>query len=154
MTVRQVNFSTTTYDILALGTVQNTISDISATFRENHEQQNPTKDNYLQLRFIISRQFWAYKNTNPKGMVQACVGHFVTPLKRRWDASGWEVMSQKPHKKNKSLNKHHHHGSGAACPPAQRRGFDEPTSPKGRVALHMLVPMPPSKRFNRFNKLK
>jgi hypothetical protein len=57
MTVRQVNFSTTTYDILALGTVQNTISDISATFRENHEQQNPTKDNYLQLRFIISRQF-------------------------------------------------------------------------------------------------
>jgi hypothetical protein len=57
MTVRQVKFSTTTYDTLALGTVQNTISNISATFRENHEQQNPTKDNILQLRFIISRQF-------------------------------------------------------------------------------------------------
>jgi hypothetical protein len=37
--------------------------------------------------------------------------------------------------------------------PLQRRGFDEPTPPEGWAALRMLVPMPPSKRFNRFNKL-
>jgi hypothetical protein len=37
--------------------------------------------------------------------------------------------------------------------PLQRRGFDEPTLPEGWAALRMLVPIPPSKRFNRFNKL-
>jgi hypothetical protein len=31
--------------------------------------------------------------------------------------------------------------------------IDEPTPPEGWAALRMLVPMPPSKRFNRFNKL-
>jgi len=29
----------------------------------------------------------------------------------------------------------------------------EPMPPEGWVALHMLAPMPPSKRFNRFIKL-
>jgi hypothetical protein len=37
--------------------------------------------------------------------------------------------------------------------PLQRREFDEPTLPKGWVSLRMLIPMPPLKRFNRFNKL-
>ncbi len=37
--------------------------------------------------------------------------------------------------------------------PLQWRGFDEPTPPEGWAALRMLVPMPPSKRFNRSNKL-
>ena len=37
--------------------------------------------------------------------------------------------------------------------PLQRRGFDEPMPPEGWAALRMLVPMPPSKRFNRSNKL-
>jgi hypothetical protein len=37
--------------------------------------------------------------------------------------------------------------------PLQRRGFDEPTPPEEWAALRMLVPMPPSKRFNRSNKL-
>jgi hypothetical protein len=38
--------------------------------------------------------------------------------------------------------------------PLQRRGFDEPMPPEGWAALHMFVPRPPLKRFNRFNKLK
>jgi len=35
----------------------------------------------------------------------------------------------------------------------QWRGFDEPTPPEGWAALRMLVPMPPSKRRNKSNKL-
>jgi hypothetical protein len=35
----------------------------------------------------------------------------------------------------------------------QRCGFVEPTPPEGWAALRMLIPMPPSKRFNKFNKL-
>jgi hypothetical protein len=49
------------YDTLASGTIQNTISDISSTFWEN-SQPNPTKDNNLQLSFILQCQFRAFKN--------------------------------------------------------------------------------------------
>jgi hypothetical protein len=38
--------------------------------------------------------------------------------------------------------------------PLQRRGFDESMPPEGWAALCMLDPMPPSKRFNIFIKLK
>ena len=38
-----------------------------------------------------------------RGMVQAWVGHFVTPLKRGYDKSNWWVPSQKPHKKHNYL---------------------------------------------------
>ena len=37
--------------------------------------------------------------------------------------------------------------------PLQWRVFDEPMPPEGWAALRMIVPMPPSKRFNRFIKL-
>ncbi len=69
-------FSSATHDTLALGTIWNTISDISATFRENG-QTNPTKDNDLQLSSILRCRFWAYKNADPKKHQQkampACV---------------------------------------------------------------------------------
>ncbi len=52
----------------------------------------------------------------PTGMVQACVGHFVTPLKCTYDKYDWRVTSQKPHNKHKSPNKHDHHGGEAARP--------------------------------------
>jgi hypothetical protein len=45
-------FSSTAHDTLALGKIQNTISDISATCRENG-QPNPTNNNNLQLSFIL-----------------------------------------------------------------------------------------------------
>ena len=50
------------------------------------------------------------------GMVQAWVGHNVTPLKFMYDKSDWRVTSLKPHKTHKWPNKHHHHGDGAANP--------------------------------------
>jgi len=50
------------------------------------------------------------------GMVQAWVAHFVTPLKSTYDEYGWQVTSQKPHKKHKQHDKQHHHGIGAARP--------------------------------------
>ena len=37
--------------------------------------------------------------------------------------------------------------------PLQRCGFDESMPPEGWAALCMFVPMPPSKRFNKFIKL-
>jgi hypothetical protein len=54
--------------------------------------------------------------TIAKGMAQAWVAQFVTPLKCMYDKYNWQVMSQKPHKKHKSPNKHHHHGGKAARP--------------------------------------
>jgi len=41
-----------------------------------------------------------------------------------------------------------------SCSPLQRHGFDEPMPPEGWAALRMFVSMSPSKRFNRFHKLK
>ena len=49
-------------------------------------------------------------------MVQTWVAYFVTPLKFTYDKYDWQVTSQKPHKKHKSLNKHHHHGGEATHP--------------------------------------
>jgi hypothetical protein len=65
MALQEGWFSSAAHDTLALGTIRNTISDISATFRENG-QPNPTKDNNLQLSFILQCQFRAYKNADPK----------------------------------------------------------------------------------------
>jgi hypothetical protein len=38
-----------------------------------------------------------------KGMVQAWVAHFVTPLKCTHDKYDWRVMNQKPHKSTNHL---------------------------------------------------
>jgi hypothetical protein len=46
--------------------------DTSATFRENG-RPNPTKDNKLQLSFILQYQFRAYKNPNPKEKQQKAI---------------------------------------------------------------------------------
>jgi hypothetical protein len=62
MAVRQGRFSTNAYDTLALGTVWKYHPDISATGENG--QQNPTKDNDLQLSFILLRQFRAFKNAD------------------------------------------------------------------------------------------
>jgi hypothetical protein len=72
MALREGQFSLAAHDTLALGTIWNRILDISATFRENG-QPNPTKDNDLQLRFILQCQFHAYKNANPKEHQQKAI---------------------------------------------------------------------------------
>jgi hypothetical protein len=76
MTLRQGWFLGPAYDTLALGTIRNTISDISLTFWESG-QPNLTKDNNLQLSFILQRQFRAFKNEGPpkkqQKAIPACV---------------------------------------------------------------------------------
>jgi len=65
------------------------------------------KDGHLHK---IAKKRWC------QGMVQAWVGHFVTPLKCTYDEYNWRVMSQKTNKKHKQHDKHHHHGGGATRP--------------------------------------
>jgi hypothetical protein len=65
MALREEHFSSAAHDKLASGTIRNSISDISATFRETR-RPNPTKDDNLQLSFILHRQFRPYKNEDPK----------------------------------------------------------------------------------------
>jgi hypothetical protein len=65
MALRQGQFLGPAHDTLASRTIRNTIFDISATFRENG-QPNRTKDDGLQLSFILQCQFQAYKNADPK----------------------------------------------------------------------------------------
>jgi hypothetical protein len=72
MALRQGQYSGKAYDTLALGTIQNTISDISLNFREIG-RPNPTKDNDLQLSFILQRQFRAFKNKDPKEKQQKVI---------------------------------------------------------------------------------
>jgi len=52
-----------------------------------------------------------------RGMVQAWVAHYVSPLKHSYDKkyNSW-VTSQKAHKKHKSPDKQNHHGGEAANP--------------------------------------
>jgi hypothetical protein len=72
MALRQGQFLGSAHDTLALGTIRNTILDISAILRENG-QPNPTKDNDLQLSFILHRQFRAFKNADPKEKQQKAI---------------------------------------------------------------------------------
>ena len=66
---------------------------------------------------LVSFIFWCcWLLSSATGMVQAWVAHFVTPLKCTYDKYDWRVMSQKPHKKHKSPNKHDHHAGEAAHP--------------------------------------
>jgi hypothetical protein len=72
MALQQGQFLRPSHDTLAVGTIRNTISDICATFREN-DQPNPTKDDDLQLSFILHRQFRAFKNADPKEKQQKAI---------------------------------------------------------------------------------
>jgi hypothetical protein len=56
MAMRQARFSGPSYDRLAEGTIQNSISDVCSTFRENG-RPNPTKDDNRQLSFVLQRLF-------------------------------------------------------------------------------------------------
>jgi hypothetical protein len=76
MALQQGQFLRPSHDTLAVGTIKNTISDICATFRENG-RPNPTKDNDLQLSFILHRQFRAFKNADPKEKQQKVIPAWV-----------------------------------------------------------------------------
>jgi hypothetical protein len=72
MALREGRFLGPSHNTLAVGTIQNSISDVCATFRENG-QHNLTKDNDLQLSFLLHRQFRAYKNADPKEKQQKAI---------------------------------------------------------------------------------
>ena len=55
--------------------------------KDGHLHEIAKKDGHLPYLVILCQ-----------GMVQAWVGHFVTPLKCTYDEYDWRVMSQKPHK--------------------------------------------------------
>jgi hypothetical protein len=84
LALREGRFSRASHDTLAVGTIRNSILDVCATFRENG-RPNPTKDNDLQLSFLLHRQFRAYKNADPKEKQQkaipACVIAEIAKLK-------------------------------------------------------------------------
>ena len=76
MAMREGRFSHKSHGTLACGTVRNTISSVSQTFRE-HGRPNPTKDEDLQLSFLLHRQYRAFKNNDPpekqQQAIPACV---------------------------------------------------------------------------------
>ncbi len=72
MALREGQFLGPSHNTLAVGTIRNSISDICATFRENG-QPNPTKDDDLQLSFLLHRQFRDYKNADPKEKQQKAI---------------------------------------------------------------------------------
>ena len=65
MALWQGRYSEKAYDTLASGTIRNTILDVSSTFPKNG-RSNPTKDEDLQLSFILQQLFCAFKNKDPK----------------------------------------------------------------------------------------
>ena len=72
MAVREGEFSGPAYDTLAEGTVRGTISYVSQTFREN-DKPNPTRDEDGELGRLLSRQYRAFKNSDPNPEQQKAI---------------------------------------------------------------------------------
>jgi hypothetical protein len=95
------------------------------------------------------------------GVVQAWVGHkvtFLNPTLRLFShISHTRLHTTSDNDQTRRHKKHKQKTNTTTMvvePLAlQRCGFVEPTPPEGWAALRMLIPMPPSKRFNKFNKL-
>ena len=64
MALREGRFSRPSHGTLVESTIRGAISYVSQTFRENC-QPNPTKDKDSELGIFLSRQYRAYKNSNP-----------------------------------------------------------------------------------------
>jgi hypothetical protein len=69
MAVRSGRFFGEKYDTLAEGAVRSTISHVVQTFQEKG-RPNPTKDADHELSILLSRQFRAYQNNDPKQIQQ------------------------------------------------------------------------------------
>jgi hypothetical protein len=70
--MRQARFSGPSHDRLAEGTIRNSISDVCSTFRENG-RPNPTKDDDMQLSFVLSRLYRAFRNEDPNEKQQKAI---------------------------------------------------------------------------------
>ena len=64
MAVHEGRFSGPSYDTLAEGKVRGAISFVSQIFREN-DRPNPTKDEDGDFGRVISRQYRAFKKSDP-----------------------------------------------------------------------------------------
>jgi len=62
--MRQARFSGPSHKTLAEATVRNAVSYVAATFRDN-DRGNPTLDEDGELARLLSRQYRAYRNTDP-----------------------------------------------------------------------------------------
>ncbi len=69
MAVREGRFSLNRTDVLVEGTVRCAISHVVQAFRDSGGQ-NPTKDADNELSVLLSRQFRAYRNDDPKEVQQ------------------------------------------------------------------------------------
>eukprot|EP00957_Ditylum_brightwellii_P093136 7091070-Ditylum_brightwellii.AAC.1 len=69
MALREGRFSRKSHDTLAEGTVRGAVSYVTQTFREN-DHPNPTRDNDGELGRLLSRQYKAFKNKDPKSKQQ------------------------------------------------------------------------------------
>ena len=69
MAIRDGRFSKDCTEPLVEGTVLGTISHVVQAFWESG-QQNPTNDTDNMISILLSRQFRAYPNNNPKQVQQ------------------------------------------------------------------------------------
>ena len=76
MAVREGRFTKNRTDALVEGTVRSAISHVVQAFRESG-RQNPTKDSDNMLSVLLSRQFRAYRNDNPKEVQQKALPFIV-----------------------------------------------------------------------------
>jgi hypothetical protein len=76
MAVREGRFSLNHTDALVEGTVRGAISHVVQAIRESG-RQNPTKDTDNMLSVLLSRQFRAYRNDDPKEVQQKALPFIV-----------------------------------------------------------------------------
>ena len=76
MALREGKFSVPSHGTLVESTIRGAISYVSQTFREN-DRPNPRKDKYRELGRVLSRQYRAYKNSNPNPKQQKAIPIFA-----------------------------------------------------------------------------
>jgi hypothetical protein len=72
MSVREARFSRASHELLAAGTVKDTVQYVCATFRENGHS-NPSIDNNGIPAFILQQEFRLLKNTDPEEKHQKAI---------------------------------------------------------------------------------
>jgi hypothetical protein len=90
--MREARFSGPSYETLAETTVRNAVSYVAATFRDN-DRPNPTLDEDGELARILSRQYRAYRNTDPPVKQQKAIPVCVLKELAKMDATEVQVAT-------------------------------------------------------------
>jgi hypothetical protein len=94
MAVRKGRFTKNCTEPLVEGTVRGTISHVVQAFRESG-RQNPSKDADNMLSILLSRQFRAYCNNDPKEVQQKALPFCVLEkLAKRQVSELYKAISQ------------------------------------------------------------